>query len=108
MGARAGANAKLRMKGSFIRMASCYAPTARLASYASPTAFPGGTVARSTSAQGTWEATPREELLCFQPISLGSFRKTCWCINGAKRRRGNILLQQALRPTCAHGQQQRH
>src|ERR1035437_8940175 len=88
MGARAGATTKLRMRGSFIRMGSCYARTARRASYASPPQFPGGTVARGTPAEKNLGATSREKQKpCPQPSLRCRFRKTHWYKSGIREQR---------------------
>src|ERR1700694_2543900 len=79
MGARAGATAKLRMRGSFIRMGTCYARIARRASYDSPPQFPGGTVARGTLTRHVSRTPPgrqrrkNKEKPCPQPNLLGRF-----------------------------------
>src|ERR1700724_2521285 len=87
MGARAGGTAKLRMRGSFIRMGSYYARIARRASYDSPPQFPGGTVARGTPTTYVpgalaWHNpegnVKKRKSLVHSLISSDAFRKTRW------------------------------
>src|SRR5450755_1848504 len=82
MEARAGATTNLRMRGRFIRMASCYAWIRRRASYGSPPHFPGGTVARGTTGGtrpgGEGRSLERSKCLAHSLISSDALRKTCW------------------------------
>src|SRR5580658_5951198 len=80
MGARAGATTKLRMRGSFIRIALCYARATRRASYASPPHLPGGTVTRGTPTRYNLGAiyVKTSESLDHSLFSYDGFRKTRW------------------------------
>src|SRR5271157_1011519 len=82
------------MRGSFIRISSCYAPIARRASYASPAQFPGVTLARGTGARTTTWKQHRNgsECLVHSLISYDALCKTRWC----KRDGGEHSLQMGL------------
>src|ERR1700677_319977 len=94
MGARAGATTKLRMGGSFIRIALCCGGATRRASYASPPHFPGGTVTRGTPTRynlGQFMLRRAKALTTAYSHMMVSAK-----LAGTKRCAGNIVVQHAL------------